>query len=109
MSDSNSSTSQQSAENQALIAQLREALGGQDASSLLSDRDCMRFIRARKFDIDKASVMAAAWMTWWNTPFGGEEDGDLQHTTPSNILTMQEVDPTEDVYTGKMQCSHNMT
>jgi len=99
MSDGDNSTSQQSTENETLISQLREALGGQEAASQLSDRDCMRFIRARKFDIEKASAMAAAWITWWNTPFGGEDDGDLQHTTPSNILTMQEVDPTEEIYT----------
>ncbi len=56
----------------------------------------MRFVRARKSDITKAATMASDWAEWWVTPFADEE---LQGVSPSNILRVQEVDPTEQIYT----------
>ena len=82
------------AETQAQVIALREAVGA-EVSALLTDNDCMRFVRARKNDITKAAAMASDWAVWWQTPFADEE---LKDITPSNILKIQEVDPTEQIY-----------
>jgi hypothetical protein len=83
------------AESQAQVAALRDAVGV-EVSALLSDQDCMRFVRARKSDITKAAAMANDWAAWWMTPFA---DAELKDVTPSNILRVQEIDPTEQIYT----------
>jgi hypothetical protein len=80
---------------QAQVTSLREVVGA-EVSALLSDNDCMRFVRARKNDITKAASMATDWAAWWETEFTDEE---LKGVTPSNILRVQEVDPMEQIYT----------
>lgn len=82
-------------ESQALVAALRDAVGI-EVSSLLSDNDCMRFVRARKGDIAKATVMASEWATWWQTPF---EDEEHKGISPSTILKNRVDDPNEQLYT----------
>lgn len=37
----------------------------------LTDRDCMRFLRARKMNVEKAVEMANNWWVWYNTPVQG--------------------------------------
>jgi hypothetical protein len=82
-------------EQQAQVAALRDAVGI-EVSSLLTDNDCMRFVRARKGDITKAATMASDWAAWWQKPF---EDEELKGISPSTILKVQEVDPNEQLYT----------
>lgn len=89
-------------ENRAQVTALRDAVTV-EVSSLLTDYDCMRFVRARKGDITKAATMASDWAAWWQTPF--TEDA-LKDLTPSSILRTQEVDPTEEMY--KELCPHAM-
>lgn len=83
------------AESQAQVAALREAVTD-EVSALMTDNDCMRFVRARKSDITKAAAMASDWAAWWQTPFADEE---LKDITPRTILRVQEVDPNEQIYT----------
>lgn len=90
-----SASSQLSEQEMAQVVALRDALGT-EMSAMLTDNDCMRFVRARKNDISKAANMASNWATWWKTPFADES---LKHMSPSNILHLQEVDPDEDIYT----------
>lgn len=92
-----------STENQAYIAELRETVD-KKVSDLLTDNDCMRFVRARKTNIKKAAEMATAWAEWWQTPFDIE---DMSHMSPSNILKTQPEDPTEELYTELVHlCRH---
>ena len=88
-------------EQQAQVAALRDAVGI-EVSSLLTDNDCMRFVRARKGDITKAAAMASDWAAWWQKPF---EDEELKGISPSSILKVQEVDPTEQLYTDLVRSS----
>lgn len=75
---------------------------GDDASSFLSDRDCMRFIRARKMDVRKAADMADKWWVWYNTPVEGSNGIAV---APRHILDNPE-DPNEEIYTRLMPHSN---
>ena len=47
-------------EERALVEELRTVVG-QKISSTMDDMDCMRFLRARKSNIDRASTMVKNW------------------------------------------------
>jgi hypothetical protein len=70
---------------------------GRDASdtigSNLTDRDCLRFLRARKMDVTKAADMANAWWVWYNTPVQGSGAA----VSPRDILNDPE-DVNEEIY-----------
>jgi hypothetical protein len=44
------------------------------ASSLLTENDLQRFLRARLHDVSKAADMVNHWYKWWNTPLPGCEN-----------------------------------
>lgn len=73
-------------------------------NALLDDFDCMRFLRARQMNIEKAIAMAAEWGTWINEPLAGSRAG----RTPLTILDDLE-DPDEDIFTSKAPCPHSLT
>mmetsp|Transcript_18478 Transcript_18478/g.34515 ORF Transcript_18478/g.34515 Transcript_18478/m.34515 type:complete len:293 (-) Transcript_18478:334-1212(-) len=72
---------------------------GKDSSdtvaAYMSDRDCMRFLRARNMNVKKASAMAHKWWEWYNTPVQGTSRS--ASVSPRNILNVLE-DPNEDIY-----------
>lgn len=82
-----------------LIADLRSLLES-EISQELSDHDCVRFVRARKQNIEKARDMAVAWYEWWHSPLAGSI------YTPATILNMGE-DPLEGICTE--YCPHSMS
>ena len=84
------------------IVALREAVGD-DVSALMSDSDCMRFVRARKNDITKAAAMATDWATWWQTPF---EEESLNGLKPCNLILDRLVDPEEHIYSELVSVYH---
>lgn len=57
----------------------------------LSENDCLRFLRARKFDLEKAIELAEKWYEWYYSPLPGS-DG----ITPANIL--DKPDPKEHIF-----------
>ena len=63
-------------------------------NSFLSDRDCMRFLRARNMNVKKAATMAHKWWEWYNTPLQG---GKGEAVSPRHILDIPE-DPNEEIY-----------
>lgn len=58
----------------------------------LTESDCKRFLRARKWNVQQAVGMTEKWWVWWNTVLSGT-DG----LTPATILKNID-DPNEDVY-----------
>jgi hypothetical protein len=40
---------------------------------LLQESDCLRFLRARSYNIEKATDMIEKWGVWWETPLPGSE------------------------------------
>ena len=45
------------------------------ANELLSDSDCLRFLRARDHNAKKAADMIHHWEDWWHTPLPGTGTG----------------------------------
>lgn len=76
-----------------LIPQLKSRLSD-DLAAIVSDDQCIRFLRARNLDLEKSSAMLTAWWKWWNSPLPGTTD-----TLPKNVLPDSVEDPKEDVYT----------
>ena len=68
--------------------------GNDTCLAFLTERDMMRFLRARKMNVKKAAEMADAWWVWYNTPVQG---GSGDPVTPRNILNNPE-DPNEEIY-----------
>lgn len=66
-----------------LINEFRTTVGN-DVSNDLADVDCIRFLRARNGNIEKASTMATTWYTWWHTSLSGRNPDDK---TPATILS----------------------
>mmetsp|Transcript_1749 Transcript_1749/g.2739 ORF Transcript_1749/g.2739 Transcript_1749/m.2739 type:complete len:405 (+) Transcript_1749:46-1260(+) len=64
----------------AVLAQFRDAISP-ELLSALQESDCMRFIRARKYDVAKAAEMAENWWKWYHTPIAGQDN-----VTPANCL-----------------------
>jgi hypothetical protein len=83
------------------VIEFREGLDAR-TNSLLDDFDCMRFLRARQMDVDKAVEMATAWGEWAHTVLPGSAAG----RTPLNILD-DLVDPNEEIYT--RLCPHSLS
>jgi hypothetical protein len=83
------------------IAALREVLNPA-TNELLSDHDCMRFLRARQMNLEKAAEMSNAWGVWVQTPLPGSAQG----RTPLTILEDID-DPNEDFYA--RLCPHCIT
>lgn len=84
------------------VIQFREGLDAK-TNALLDDFDCMRFLRARQMNVQKAIAMAAEWSTWANEPLPGNPNG----RTPLTILDDVD-DPNEDVFTSKAHCPHTL-
>jgi hypothetical protein len=51
-----------------------------EINSSLSDEDCFRFLKARSYDITKATEMITKWSVWWNIPMPGTT------TAPKDVL-----------------------
>ena len=65
------------------VTQLRKcllALPG--ANELLTDEDCLRFLKSKNYHVPKTTVMIKQWFQWWNSPLPGFTD-----VMPKNILT----------------------
>ena len=60
-------------------------------NQLLTNADILRFLRARSFNVEKATDMIQKWGEWWETPLPGT-DGMLPYTSNDGP------DPHEDVY-----------
>lgn len=82
------------------IAALRERLDP-TTNELLLDHDCMRFLRARQMDVERAAEMSNAWGVWVQTPLVGSQQG----RTPLNILHDID-DPNEHFYASL--CPHSI-
>lgn len=90
-------------DNQAELAAFRELLVSDavdvanvtdTAASFLTDRDCLRFLHARKMNPKKAAAMAHTWWEWYNTPVKGSKSEEV---SPRNILNNPN-DPNEEIY-----------
>jgi hypothetical protein len=57
----------------------------------LTESDCLRFLRARKYDLDKAVELAEKWYEWYYSPLPGADGA-----TPANIL--DKPDPKEHIF-----------
>lgn len=55
-----------------VVVQLRTAIAS-NLSELLSDSDCLRFLRARNGNVTKAADMITKWGAWWDTVLPGTE------------------------------------
>lgn len=64
----------------------------EDVLRYLSESDCRRFLRARKWNVTKALEMTGTWWTWYNAPIEGTDN-----VCPRSILDSIE-DPNEDIY-----------
>lgn len=69
-----------------------EALLQEDVRRYMLEGDRRRFLRARKWDVQKAVAMTIAWWQWYNSPIEGTEN-----VCPRRILDDLE-DPNEEVY-----------
>jgi hypothetical protein len=76
------------------IDRLRETLSP-GVNVALSNADCLRFLTARKYDIDKASLMASEYWEWYyNTPFGSSDNA----RTPRNMIDLDCIeDPQREI------------
>jgi len=54
----------------------------------MSDSDCLRFVRARKYDVSKAVLMAVKWSEWYYKVF----DNNLLHPDGEPICPANSVD-----------------
>ena len=66
------------------VTQLRErllALSLSGANELLSDEDCLRFLKSKNYHVTKTTEMVKQWFEWWNRPLPGFTD-----VMPKNIL-----------------------
>ncbi len=59
---------------------LRERLPA-DLNENVSDFKCVKFLRARNLNVDKAEEMILQWWSWWQIPLPGDT------LCPYNILT----------------------
>lgn len=82
------------------LVAFREGLDS-TANALLDDSDCMRFLRARQMNVDKAIAMAADWAKWATEPLPGSHS----ERTPLTLLEDVE-DPNEEVYS--RLCPHSL-
>ena len=64
-----------------IIEKLRLRLDS-SANDALTNHDCVRFLRARNRNLDKAEAMIKAWWSWWKKPTV------LLGLSPSNILLL---------------------
>lgn len=78
--------------NEARLLQEYKSQLAEDPRRYMTDADCLRFLRARKWNTEKALDMTASWWTWFNSPIQGADN-----LTPRHILDTVE-DPKEDVY-----------
>ncbi len=74
------------------IADFRSRLES-DINMEMSDSDCLRFLRARQFDVVKSVEMAQEWWTWWNSTLPGPHS-----YCPRKILDQAPIDPTESIW-----------
>lgn len=44
-----------------------------ELTGLLSEADCLRFLRARNYNIEKTTEMIEKWGKWWFTPLPGTD------------------------------------
>jgi hypothetical protein len=65
----------------------------------LTENDCLRFLRARKWEVDKAVELAEKWYEWYYSPIPGGNGA-----TPANIL--DKPDPKEHIF--KRLTPHSM-
>eukprot|EP01038_Epipyxis_sp_PR26KG_P010133 gene10133-13631_t len=42
-----------------------------EINEILTDHDCLRFLRARSYNLNKAKEMVLKWDHWWKTPLPG--------------------------------------
>jgi hypothetical protein len=63
-----------------------------DVKEYLLEEDYRRFLRARKWNVDKALAMTSNWWEWYNQPIPGTDN-----VTPRTVLDSVE-DPKEHVY-----------
>ena len=67
------------------VTQLRERLLAlsslSGANELLSDEDCLRFLKSKNYHVNKTTEMVKQWFEWWNRPLPGFTD-----VMPKNIL-----------------------
>jgi hypothetical protein len=66
-----------------------------EVNTTLHNEDCDRFLRARNYDVLKASDMVHKWAEWWNAPLPKTTEVAL---LPNNILITQEIDLKEKIY-----------
>ena len=75
----------------ALLSSYMELLE-EDECRYLTEHDCRRFLRARKWNVPKAAEMTHEWWVWYNAPIDGTEG-----ISPRRILDKIE-DPNEEIY-----------
>jgi hypothetical protein len=66
------------------VIQLRDrllAISLSGANELLSDEDCLRFLKSKNYHVTKTAEMVKQWFEWWNSPLPGFTD-----VMPKNIL-----------------------
>lgn len=61
-----------------------------ELTGLLSEADCLRFLRARNYNIEKTTEMIEKWGKWWFTPLPGTD------MLPKDAASG--ADPHEEVY-----------
>lgn len=71
-----------------------KALLPAELDEYLSDDDCLRFLRARKKNAEKAAEMAIEWWSWFNKAVPAHSRGNV---TPKDILNPVE-DINEDIF-----------
>jgi len=64
------------------VKQLRSVLSSSGANELLSDEDCLRFLKSKNYHVPKTAEMIKQWFQWRNTPLPG-----FTNVMPKNILT----------------------
>ena len=75
------------------IKELRTRLSA-EANAALNAQDCLRFLVARKQDVENTVSMIENWYQWYTTPFGAEGTG----LTPRNMLNLDNIeDPAMEV------------
>lgn len=70
-----------------------------DVNKALNTSDVMRFLMARKGDVEKTKAMILAWYEWYKAPLPGST------ATPENILSAP--DPQEEVYRDLLPHTNN--
>ena len=82
------------------ITQLREELST-EINDMLTDHDIVRFLIARKCNLEKATLMVNNWYQWFISPIEGSVNPEF---TPMNIIDGTDVD--EPIYTKYMPHSN---